>query len=122
MKRKNAVIETARELAARFYENSENWYFLTGNPADKIRSLRFRKTFPTLKHFQRGWQIQPDGSTIIDKPAWRYFEQEAYTRCVVLLGKKDKEYIHEQTYKDILEYRSMSDKLKTTQRVSRAIH
>lgn len=93
----------AREFAGIFYEEAGGDLFGTG-PEGRERSKRFRQTYPTLKHYMRGIQVQPDGSVKMDKPGWAYFVTHARARLVNMLADPNlKPQLKEPIYKALLE-------------------
>lgn len=92
----------AKELAGCFYEQSAGDLFGT-TLEDRERSARFRATYPSLKHYMKGMQVQTDGSIKPDQPGWIYFITLARARMVQILADPAKKNLHDAIYKSLLE-------------------
>jgi len=85
----------AKELAGVFYEDN--------------RSIKFRRTFPTLKAYMRGQWHQPDGQIIINKPGWMYHIDMARKLLGGMLSQPDAKVsplMKERIYEALLEEHS----------------
>ena len=98
----------AKELAGVFYEDN--------------RSVRFRRSFPTIKHYMRGQWIQPSGEILIKEPGWTHHIDLAKKMLVSMLSQSDNRVstlMKERIYDALIEEhnKSISSKSKTvTQR------
>lgn len=93
----------AKELAGTFYEEAGGDLFGSA-PEDRARSKRFRETYPTVKHFMTGMQVQSDGSLKPDQPGWHYFITLARARLVQMLADPmQKPGVKEGIYKALQE-------------------
>lgn len=85
----------AKELAGVFYE---------GN-----RSPRFRRAFPTFKHYMRGQWVQPDGSITAYRPGWLHHVELARRMLATMLGHANvHENLKHAIYQAILDDRERS--------------
>lgn len=92
----------ARTLASEFYTQSAGGVFGDA-PEDRERSVRFRRTYPSLKHYLTGMQVLPDGRIKPDQPGWHYFVSLARARMVQILADPTKKNLHDAIYKALLE-------------------
>lgn len=92
----------AKELASTFYEEAAGDLFGTA-PEDRARSVRFRQTFPTLKHYLEGMAVAPDGRIVPGQKAWTYFVTLARARMVQMLQDSTNKNLHDAIYKSLLE-------------------
>ncbi len=98
----------ATELAGVFYEQE--------------RSPKFRKAFPTLKHYMGGWQVVADGALKKVSPGWMHHVILARRLLVEMLKKPDavvSPAMKERIYDALLEDRGKSQRfgLKVHQRM-----
>lgn len=99
----------AKELAGVFYEDAGRDMFGVAR-ADRERSAKFRKAYPTLRHYMRGTQVLPDGRIKQDTiPGWYYFIDPARKRLTQMLGDPAHKHLHDGIYKALCE-----DNLKAT--------
>ncbi len=103
-----------------FYEQAAGDMFGSA-PEDRERSKRFRQTYPTLKHYKRGLQVQSDGSIKVDKPGWMYFVTLARARMVQMLQDPTKKHLHEAIYKSLLEEHQKSTSPKALELLQRRL-
>lgn len=93
----------AKQLAGIFYEQAGGDLFGTA-PEDRERSKRFRQSYPTLKHYQKGFAVAPDGRLVPGQPAWTYFVTLARARMVQMLQDSNiKPGVADGIYKALLE-------------------
>ncbi len=93
----------AKELAGIFYEEAGGDAF-GASPEDRARSQRFRQTYPTLKHYMKGYQVITDGRIKPDMPGWVYFITLARARMVQMLqDPMTKSAVKDGIYKALLE-------------------
>ena len=82
----------AKEIAGVFYEDN--------------RSLKFRRTFPTLKSYMRGQWHQPNGDIVLNKPGWMYHVELARKILGSMLSQPDTRVspiMKERIYEALLE-------------------
>lgn len=92
----------AKKLASEFYTESAGDTF--GHTLeDRMRSKRYRQTYPTLEHFLKGYQVQTNGKIKQDKPGWQYFVTLARARMVQVLQTSNNDTVKEGIYKALLE-------------------
>lgn len=93
----------AKQLAGIFYEEAGGDLFGTA-PEDRARSARFRQTFPTLRHYQTGLQVLPDGRVKQGEPGWHYHITLARARMVQMLqNPMTRDGVKDGIYKSLVE-------------------
>ena len=104
----STIKSMASELAGAFYEQN--------------RSPRFRKAFPTLKHYMGGWQVVAEGKLKKLSPGWMHHVVLARRVLTEMLKKSDvvvSPAMKERIYDALLEDRGKSQRfgLKVHQRM-----